>query len=188
MSRMYPDEDPGVSPQKKNRTPQMRDYQALSFARKGGDGGLGSGRSWERATFTAKRITTLREEGRTKEAALLEDAIHTSVRGSWEIARLPEEAFSVLCQWVEAGNAPNLVVARRWIQEMARKGLYDGISAAKQVTVARCKNDMYRITSLHNHSSVLVSAKNLIELSALLLSIMPELQEKAGEDPGSSEE
>ena len=177
MSRMYPTEDPGSS-QKKRRNPQTRDYRARAFAQAMGDGGLGSGRTMERCLYATKRVAALKSQGHTNEAALLEAAINVSIRGAYELARLSDEAFFGLCKMVADHEELDLISARRIVKRVAESGQVEGIEAAEPVTLARAKNDMYRIRSLHNHSSVLVSAQDLIELSKLIGYLMPELEEK----------
>lgn len=176
-------EDPGSSPAKKKRGLQERDYRALRFE----SIGLGrySGKWWERATYVAEKVKAMRADGHMQEADLLASAMDVSMRAAYEIARLPEEAFLLLCEMVEKNEAPNLVIARRAIQKAAREGHIPGIEAPDPVALSRSKNGMYRITSQRNHSSILVSAQDLIELQAVIQYIMPELEAKS-EDPGSS--
>lgn len=140
--------------------------------------GLGSGRSWERAMYAAKKVQALKDAGHEKEASLLEAAINVSIRGAYEIARLPDEALFALCKMVADGFGSNLVQARRWYQEMIKQGRVEGSQAVEPVTVSRCKDDMYRIASLRNHSSILVSAQDLLDLSEILDYLKPELKEK----------
>jgi hypothetical protein len=167
MSRMYP--VPGV-PGSPSRKPRTSDYIAAIS-------GLGSGRSFDRGKYIIKRIQALREAGHEKEAALLSAALDKSIRGAYEIARLSEEAFFYCCKLVDDGFGRNLLEARRFYREVAAQGRIDGIKASEPVTVSRCKDGMYRISSLHNHSSVLVSASDLLYLGELIGYLMPELQE-----------
>lgn len=180
-------EVPGTSVKKK-RNPQTRDIRAAKY--KGTCMDLGSGKSMERAVYAARKSVELREQGHTEEAQIMQDAINTSKRGAYEIARMPDDAILALCQIVIAGDARNLIEARRMVQEIIRRD--NGINE-KEVKLLHAKNGMYRLVSGHNKSSALLSAQDLIELSELLVYILPDLQiqaaqEKASEDLGTSPE
>ncbi len=185
MSKMYP-EFPGTSQPKKKRNPQHRDYMAVLLKAQGLS--LGSGITNERGRYTVKRAEELRSQGHKQEGDMLAAAMDVSIRGAYEIAKLTDEALFALCNMVTEGEARNLLEARRFINEMVKRGVFDGIEASEPITVSRCKDNMYRISSLHNHSSVLVSAKDMLYLGELIDYLMPEIKEKVGEDPGSSEE
>src|SRR5258708_6569645 len=123
-------EVPGSS-SKKRRGPQGRDYMAAQGL------GLGSGRSYERALFLAKRIVALREAGRTQEATLFEKAMDVSLRGTHEIAKMSEDLQQALCQIVLAGDASNLIEARRLVVEAIRQ---DEGAYQSPVVLQRCNN------------------------------------------------
>ena len=101
------------------------------------------------------------------EANVVVDPINNanSFRGTYEIARLPEEVLLSFCQVVIAKEAHNLIEARRIVDKLIRE---QNGRDEKAVTLARDKNTMYRLTSGHNTSSVLLSAQDLIALSERL--------------------
>ena len=169
-------EFPGNSPKKK-RNPQSRDRLARVLAGYGVS--LGSGISNERGRHIAKTIEELRENGHAREAEILSDTFNTagSIRGTYEIVRGSRELFFALCEVVANGEAHNLLEARKSVRELVEEEEL-GNDERKPIKVYEAKNEMYRITSTHNHSSILVSAHDLIELSDLLQYIMPELQAK----------
>jgi len=163
-------EVPGTSPKKK-RNPQMRDY----YAGRAEEYGLGrkSGKTWERLLAVGRKIKALRENGHLKEAKVIEEALDVSIRGTYEIAKLSDEVLFSLCGVVIAGEAPNLIEANKLVDSIIRRN--QGINE-KEVKLLYAKNGMYRLVSGHNKSSVLLSAQDLIDLSELLLSILPNLQ------------
>lgn len=169
-------EVPGTSVKKK-RNPQRRDLIAVKAEAVGL--GLGSGKSMERCLYTTKKSIALKEQGHVEEAEILQDAINTSKRGAYEIARMSDETILALCQVVIAGEACNLIEARRMVDGIIRRD--NGIDE-KEVKLMYAKNGMYRLVSGHNKSSVLLSAQDLIELSAIIQSNMEELQEEASKD------
>lgn len=175
-------EVPGTSVKKK-RNPQTRDYMAAHMEATGL--GLGSSRSMERSLYTAKRSIALKEQGHEKEAEILQNAINTSKRGAYEIARMADEIILSLCQVVIAGEARNLIEAHRIVKDIIKK---DNGEEDKPITLSRVKNDMYRLTSGHNKVSMLLSAQDLLELGEIIQSNIAELQKKASEDPGTSAE
>lgn len=174
-SRSLESEVPGTSP-KKRRGPQTRDYVAAELTRRGL--GLGSGRTWERCKHVVKRSEELRAQGYRQEADILVAALDVSKRGAYEITRLPEELQLALCQVVIAGEAHNLIEARRLVNKLVKE---QSEATSELVTLERAQNGMYRIRSLHNHSSILVSARDLLHLTSLVFSILPELEEQAEE-------
>lgn len=169
-------EVPGTSPkQKKKRNPQFRDFMNELLKEQGLS--LGSGRSNERARHVIHKADELKAKGYEKEARLLIDALDVSIRGAYELTRIPEEHLLAYCKVVFAGEARNLPEARRQVEDIIRDKRGDD-----PVELLREKNDMYRITSDRNKSSVLVTAQDLIKLHGLLEYIMPELREKAGSE------
>jgi len=151
------------------RAPRTRDIGAKIF-------GLGSGRTADRCGVTTKIAADLQEKGYSAEARVLIDALNISVRGAYDVARLPEDALLFLCKMVISGEARNLQEARRIADSWVRQ--HNGIDE-NAVTLTSTTNDMYRLTSGHNTSSVLLSAQDLITLSEIIQINMDELQEKA---------
>ncbi len=168
---------------KKKRNPQMRDRVAARMKSVGS--GLGSGRSLERAQYVVKVANALKEKGNVAEAQILLDALNSdkNLRGTYEIARLPEEILLALCEVVIAREACDLLEAKKLVDALRKE--QDGIE--DKVMIERAKNGMYRITS-RSKTTVLLSAQDLIELSAIIQSNMVELQEQASEDLGTSAE
>lgn len=169
------DEVPGSSPAKR-RGPQTRDLVAAWLSSQGS--GLGSGRSYERCQRVVERADQLRAVGHQQAGDLLASALEVSKRGAYEISRLPEELLLALCEVVSAREARNLIEARRLVIALARE---KNGADQRPVTLERAKNGMYRIRSLHNHSSILVSAQDLLHLSTLLFALLPELEEHGTE-------
>lgn len=153
------DEVPGSSPTK-HRGPQTRDHVAAWLTSQGA--GLGSGRSYERCKRVIERADQLRAAGYVQAGDLLAAALEVSKRGAYEIARLPEELLLALCEVVSAGEARDLIKARRLVIALARE---KHGADQEPVTLERAKNGMYRIRSLRNHSSILVSPQDLLHLA-----------------------
>lgn len=175
-------EDLRTSPKKK-RNPQMRDRVADHMKSVGS--GLGSGRSLERAQYVVKTAYALKEKGKIAESQILLDTLNSdkNLRGTYEIARLPEEVLLALCEVVIAREARDLLEAKKLVDTLRKE--QDGIE--DKVMIERTKNGMYRITS-RSKTTVLLSAQDLIELSAIIQSNMYELQEQVREDLGTSAE
>lgn len=171
------------STSKKKRGLQSRDLIAARLKQQGDS--LGSGRTYDRTRYVVKVIDELRSKGQMAEAEVLADTLNTceNIRGTYEIVRLGNEALLALCHVVMAGEAPNLLAARKLVSEtiQQRRGIEE-----RPIALIRAKGGLYRLTSRRNRSSVLLSAQDLIELSELLQCHMGEFQQKAGEVPGTS--
>lgn len=148
-------EDPGASP-KKRRGPQGRDIRAAQMAAHGLP--MGSGRTYERMAYVARKIQTLQAEGREQEALLLSQALDTSARGAERLARLPDDLFQVLCQGVLDGEAQSLLEALRTV----RKSF---LTEEGPLAMTPAKNGLYRLISQRNSSSILVSVEDLFNLA-----------------------
>lgn len=175
-------EVPGSSPKKK-RNPQRRDRMAAHFKARGD--ALGGGRTYDRGSYILRIVKQLREKGHIAESKVLTDTFNAgiSIRGTYDIAKLPEEALLALCEVVTAGEASNLLEAKKLVDALRKE--QDGIE--DQMMIERAKNGMYRITS-RSKTTVLLSAQDLIHLSAIIQSNMTELQEQASEDLRTSTE
>lgn len=159
-------EDPGASP-KKRRGPQGRDIMATRMAVLGLP--MGSGRTYARMTYVARRVQALQAEGREQESLLLSQALDTSARGAEQLARLPDEIFSILCQGVLTGEAQNLLEALRTVRKsfLAEEG---------PLTITPAKHGLYRLTSQRNSSSILVSVEDLFDLAGYVEEHRSELE------------
>lgn len=175
-------EVPGTSPKKK-RAPQTRDRVAARLKQQGDD--LGSGKTYDRTRYVVDRIDALRSQGHEAEAEILANTLNYggNIRGTYEIARLPEEPFFALCEVVLAHDAKSLLEARKNVYELIRRQKGE---ESRSVKLLRAKNGLYRMTSGHTKASILLSAQDLIDLSALLLSNMDEFQQKASEVEAAS--
>ena len=148
-------EDPGASP-KKRRGPQGRDIRAAQMAARGLP--MGSGRTYERMHYVARKIQAFQAEGREQEARLLSQVLDTSARGAEQLARLPDEIFSILCQGVLTGEASTLLEALRTVRKSFRE-------EEGPISIAPAKDGLYRLISQRNSSSILVSVQDLFDLA-----------------------
>lgn len=166
MDEQQKREDPGAS-SKKRRGPQGRDIRAAQMAAQGLP--MGSGRTYERMMYVARKIQALQAEGREQEALLLSQALDTSARGAEHLARLPDDIFSILCQGVLAGEAKSLLEALHTVRKsfLAEEG---------PLTMVPAKNGLYRLISQRNTSSILVSVEDLFDLAAYVEEHRAELE------------
>lgn len=166
MDEQMSREDPGASP-KKHRGPQGRDIMAARMAAQGLP--MGSGRTYARMTYVARKVQALQAEGREQEALLLSQALDTSARGAEQLARLPDDIFSLLCQGVLTGEAQSLLEALRTVSKsfLAEEG---------SLTMTPAKNGLYRLISQHNSSSILVSVEDLFDVADYIQEHRAELE------------